>query len=836
MTRIRATTIFININAAGTYSVTVTDGGCQSICSKIITANQPPICTITGGNSLCNGQSIQLCTPLSATATYLWSTGATTNCINVNVAGTYSVTVTDGGCQSVCSKIITANQPPICTITGGNLLCNGQSIQLCTPLSATATYLWSTGATTNCINVNAAGTYSVTVTEGSCQSICSKTVVGELLPNCEITGNCNICTGQTTQLCVATGASAYLWSTGATTNCITVNTAGDYSVTVTNANGCTSVCNRAVIINEIPVCTLFGYDTICQGQTRQLCVPIGALTYLWSTGATTNCITVNASGFYCVTITNSSGCSSICSQTITVLPAIVLTTTIVNATCLTTGRITVTANGGIAPYTYLWSSGQTTTTIDNLPGGIYTITITDAKGCKAVKSVTITSPNLRCDIVITQAMSGLNTNDAQAQVVGSLGLAPYTYLWSNGSTAQTATGLGATTYSVTVTDASGCKSICSIIIPNSICENITYGGIICCNQTICHESELRPIYETNPASGGTAGNIEYLWMYSYNDGSFNSSTWSVIAGATGPNLPVNLIPSIIRTIYIARCVRRANCGDYKESNIITITPRAFANILGTTNVCVNQEVTLTADENAPGSTYNWSFQGANISSSSGRIQTVKFNSYGLKQVTLIVNAFGCQKAQVISVNVTNCQEGYGNFIAFIATENNKDVRLNWTTTDEQKPSMYMIEKSIDNVHFNMIDGVASQNGANNLYTFTDSKPKLGTNFYRIYQMSPNNEEVFISKTEKVVFTKDNQHIITYPNPVGSTLFVEVVDAENTEGVLEVYDVLGRLIKTKNFVKDQIRYELEVGDLMTGNYVVRVRFSDGKSVATKVLKF
>ena len=902
-----ATTNCINVNTAGTYSVTVTEtGGCRSICSKIITLNQPPICTITGNSSICNGQSIQLCTPLSATATYLWSTGATTNCINVNTAGTYSVTVTEtGGCSSVCSKIITLNQPPICTITGNSSICNGQSIQLCTPLSATATYLWSTGATTNCINVNTAGTYSVTVTEGlcssvcskivtlqqptcsitgngalcqgqttqlcvpagatsylwstgattncitvsaagtysvtvteggGCRSVCSKIVTVDQLPNCEISGNCNICRGQTTQICVPAGASAYLWSTGATTNCITISAAGNYSVTVTNANGCKSVCSRDVIVNDVPICTLNGFDTICAGQTYQLCVPIGALTYLWSTGATTNCISVNATGFYCVTITNSSGCSSICSKTITVLPAIVLATTVVNASCLATGSITVTASGGIAPYTYLWSSGQTTATITNLVGGTYTVTVTDAKGCKAIKSVTITTPTLRCDITITRQLSEANANDAEARVVGSLGVAPYTYLWSNGATSQTVTGLRAITYSVTVTDANGCQSICSIVIPNSLCENIINPGVICCNQTICSISDLQPLYETYPASGGAATSaIEYLWMYSYAGGSFNPSTWTAIAGATGKDLPVSLFPSISRPTYIIRCVRRANCGNFKESNLITITPRAFAQILGATSVCINQNVTFTAEENVAGATYNWSFNGANISAAYGRIQTVSFSSVGQKQIILTVTAFGCQRSRVITVNVTSCQDGFGNLMGFMATVNNKDAILQWTTTDEKKPSMYMIEKSLDNVNFKMIDGVASQNGANNLYTYTDKKPKVGRTFYRIYQMSPFNEAVMVSKSEMITIIGTGSSIITYPNPVSSTLFVEVI-ADNTEGVLEVYDVLGRLVKTKNFVKDQVRYELEVGDLVNGTYIVKVLYLDGNSVATKFLKF
>jgi hypothetical protein len=318
-----ATTNCITVNAAGTYAVTVTDeNGCSSICSKTVIVNPLPLCIITGDDFICEGQATQLCVPAGAMS-YLWSTGATTNCILVNEAGTYSVTVTSlNGCISICSTIVTLNPTPVCMITGNDTICDGQSTQLCVPAGATS-YLWSTGATTNCIAVNAAGTYAVTVTNANgCTSICSKTVLVNPLPICTIIGDSFICLGESSQLCVPAGATSYLWSTGATTNCISVNTAGTYVVTVTYSNGCSSICSRTVLVSPLPICTISGDNFICEaGQTTQLCVPAGAASYLWSNGATTNCITVSTAGTYVVTVTSASGCSSICSQIVTLNPA-----------------------------------------------------------------------------------------------------------------------------------------------------------------------------------------------------------------------------------------------------------------------------------------------------------------------------------------------------------------------------------------------------------------------------------------------------------------------------------------------------------------------------------
>src|SRR6185503_12307572 len=176
-----------------------------------------------------------------------------------------------------------------CTITGGLIICQGESTQLCTPPGATS-YLWSTGANTNCITVNQEGLYSVTVTDmNGCSSVCEETVIVNPLPICTITGNIPICEGESTQLCAPPGSASYLWSTGAITNCITVNAEGLYSVTVTDANGCSSVCEETVIVISQPVCTITGDLTMCLGESTQLCVPPGAASYLWNTGATTNC-------------------------------------------------------------------------------------------------------------------------------------------------------------------------------------------------------------------------------------------------------------------------------------------------------------------------------------------------------------------------------------------------------------------------------------------------------------------------------------------------------------------------------------------------------------------
>jgi hypothetical protein len=195
------------------------------------------------------------------------------------------------------------------------------------------------------------------------------------------------------------------------------------------------------------------------------------------------------------------------------------------------------------------------------------------------------------------------------------------------------------------------------------------------------------------------------------------------------------------------------------------------------------------------------------------------------------------QTRVIEINVTNCLVDYGTLFAFSATASNtKDVRLNWATTGEKKLSKYMIEKSVDNVNFTLIGTVASQNLPNNLYSFVDPKPKMGRAYYRIRQMTPVDEELMVSKIEKVTIAEKGQSVVTYPNPVGAALFVEVVDAENTEGVIEIYNAVGALVKTQRFTSNQVRYEINTNDLGKGNYVLKIRRNDGTISTTKISKF
>lgn len=306
-----------SITTIYTLTETILSTGCDLSRTVTITVITPPSCLISGNQSLCQGQAVQLCAPFGSSA-YLWSNGSTSNCTNVTIPGTYSVTVTNSiGCTNVCSKSV--SYVPSCLISGNTAICQGTYTILSAPTGSGTTYLWSTGSTASSIKVTAAGTYSVKVKKGSCTNTCSAIVTAYPLPGCTIAGTNVLCEGQSKQLCAPPGAAKYAWSTGASANCINITKAGNYAVTVTSANGCRSVCNKSIQVIKNPTCTISGLLEIWAGEKTTLCATSGYFTYNWNNGAKICCISVSAPGTYIVITTNANGCTNTCSATVVVL-------------------------------------------------------------------------------------------------------------------------------------------------------------------------------------------------------------------------------------------------------------------------------------------------------------------------------------------------------------------------------------------------------------------------------------------------------------------------------------------------------------------------------------
>ncbi|WP_188050857.1 gliding motility-associated C-terminal domain-containing protein [Flavobacterium sp. GP15] len=486
-----ATTAAITVATAGTFSVTVKNSnGCSATASVNTTLdNTLPIAAIASDNGLalsCNTPNTTL--TASGGTSYLWSNGATTAAITVATAGTFSVTVKNAnGCSATASVNTTLdNALPIAAIASDNglaLSCNTPNTTL--TASGGTSYLWSNGATTPAITVTTVGTFSVTVknSNGCSATALVNTTLDNTLPIAAIASDNGLalsCTTPNTTL-TASGGTSYLWSNGATTPAITVATAGTFSVTVKNANGCSATASVTTTLdNALPIAAIAsdnGLALSCNIPNTTLTAS-GGTSYLWSNGATTPAITVATAGTFSVTVRNSNGCSASASVNTTLdnsLPIISISSQ-TDAYCFgeNNGTISIITEGGKSPYTYEWTKNNiaysTSKDLIGLSQGIYKVIATSANGCSSDElKVIIQQPNaaITATAIIIDNTNCVGCSNGSITQTISGGTLPYTYLWSNGATTKDLTGLIKGNYSVEIKDKNSCVANYSYSIQES---------------------------------------------------------------------------------------------------------------------------------------------------------------------------------------------------------------------------------------------------------------------------------------------------------------------------------------------------------------------------------
>ncbi len=345
------------------------------------------------------------------------------------------------------------------------------------------TFLWSDGSISDNINNLPAGEYTVAVSDvNACTANLSFTVnePGILVANTSAVG---ISAGgatdgsATAQPIGGTPPFNYWWSNNAMTATIEDVTAGIYSVTVTDANGCQSI--ESVVVSD-PSCTISLdadiTDASCHGSTDgQVAIQINEAAepylILWSNGAVTGSTVSNLSpGAYAVTVTDANNCPATLNfliQEPSELQLNIEQQTAVSCFGANDGYVEVQGSGGAGGYTYLWSNSTEGNILENASPGSHTVTVTDQNGCTTAQMVTISQPEAleipQVDINSSPCF-GFSGGDASVFVTG--GTPGYTYLWNDAQsqTSSWATELLPGNYEVTVTDAAGCTIVEEVMI------------------------------------------------------------------------------------------------------------------------------------------------------------------------------------------------------------------------------------------------------------------------------------------------------------------------------------------------------------------------------------
>ncbi|MBN8703748.1 MAG: gliding motility-associated C-terminal domain-containing protein [Bacteroidetes bacterium] len=639
---------------AGNYNVIIKDANNCTI-TKNYTITEPTAIssTITGNNIICNGQTNGSAT-ISASGsnggfTYTWSNSTVGSSVNNLSANTYSVTIRDSkGCTS--SKSITITQPSAITIslTTQQAYCgqsNGSINSSVTGGNSPYTFAWSNSANTQNINNVSGGAYTLVVTDaGGCTKQASATVTNSTGGTANISSSSNVsCNGGSNGSAVAsiTGGTfpfSYTWSNNVFTQANNNLTAGTYTVTIRDANGCSSQTSVTITQPSAISATLSAVSSICTAANGSITTAVSggvpSYSFLWNNSSTNQNINSLASGTYTVTVRDANNCTKNFSATVNNTGA--GTASIVsqsNILCFggNNGIATATITGGTSPYNYNWSNSSTSNTINNLTAGVYTLTIGDANGCSSQTSVTITQPSQLSGSITSNTLNCFGDINGTATALGSGGTNPYTYSWSNSSTQQTISGVSAGFYSVLITDNNNCTTTKNVTIlqPSDISATITSTNVSCFGGN-------------NGASIASASGGTSPYNYSWSNNNLTQNT---------NNLSANLYSVIVLD----------NNGCSKSFSVNITQPAALSATLNTTSSsCLNNNGSISSVVSGGISpyTYSWSNNAttssiSNLTSSVYSLQITDANNCSTSFTQTLSNS-GAPSISILSQNNVNC--------------------------------------------------------------------------------------------------------------------------------------------------------------------------------------
>jgi hypothetical protein len=698
------------------YYVFVTDAaGCSvsSIGNPVMLHVNP---TAAGGfyfppASFCSGSTNTVSGfPLSG-VTYAWTvTNGTVQSLSnysaIITAGTsgnvvIGLTITNSsGCAWTGTKSIPIVPPPpvpAITPSGPTTFCQGDHVTLTAPDGYS--YVWRLGSTVvggnqQSFYTGVAGSYSVTVTNANGCSATSAPIVVSVnpIPTPTITpagGPTTFCAGGSVAL-TASSAASYLWSTGETTQMIFVNTSGNYSVTVTNASGCSATsAPTTVTVNPNPTAaiTASGPTTFCPGGSVTLTAST-AVSYLWSTGATTQAIVASSSGNYTVRVTDANGCSTTsAATTVTVNPNPAASISASGSTTFCAGgNVTLTASSAAS---YLWSTGATTQSIVANSSGNYAVTITNANGCSATSAPTAVTVNADPPATITAGGPTTFCSGGSVTLTASPGAS---YLWSSGEQTQSIAATSSRNYIVTVTTDSGCSAtsaptlvtinpppVASITAggPTSFCE----GGSV----TLTASAASSYLWSNGATTRSIVASTSGSYTVSITDANGCSSAASapvmVTVNTISPSIvvegPLTYCESASSTIlngspltgtwfrngvavsttarifardfgtgtgsFVWRATNAAGCSKDSDPVVVTVNPSPNLG-MGGGFLCWNGTSDAQSAETSPGTTYQWSVTNGTILSGNGTRRIVYAAATGATTVGIdwtVTTAAGC---------------------------------------------------------------------------------------------------------------------------------------------------------------------------------------------------
>ncbi|MDX1942034.1 MAG: gliding motility-associated C-terminal domain-containing protein, partial [Saprospiraceae bacterium] len=616
---------------------------------------------------LCEGESAML-TAISANGvepfTYVWSTGETSETIEVSEAGEYAVTVTDAtGCsgQDTITIIVNPN-PEVVASASDSTICEGESVTLNAGVTGATpfTFAWSNGVNgqSQSVNPTQTTTYVVTVTDGNgCMNSDSVTINVNPRPEASILSDKgSICLGDsatiTTSATDGTPPYTFNWDNGitGTPQVVRPTETTTYSVTVTDANRCMDTASVTVTVNPALMVTISADDdSICEGDSATLTANVGngvaPFNYFWSTGEQTISITVSEAGDYSVTVTDATGClgQDVITITVTQPPVPDISSDLQRDTICPGEMVTLTASstGGTGNITYSWSNNfngaqQVVTPFQDTT---FIVTATDENGCTGVDSIRINVyPIINAEAAITSPRDTIcpgETVKLRASATG--GEEPFTFSWSNGLGAgdeKEVSPTQTTTYIVTVTDANMCTAVASVTVVVAPVNATVPSETIVCLPT---DDAMLSVTNLDPNQ-----TLTYQWS-------------PIGAILTNPTLQmVTVDPSISNTFSVI-VTNQFGCKDTLEATTRIINLPALINATVTPDTINNGE---TAQLNVSGcpdcTTFTWTSNPLDNSINNPNIANPTVSPEETTTYTVNVAQGICTAQDTVTLFVRNC--------------------------------------------------------------------------------------------------------------------------------------------------------------------------------------
>lgn len=618
----------------------------------------------------------------------------------------------------------------------------------------------------------------------------------------------------------------YLWSNDEITEDIQQLDSGEYIVEVEDLNGCIEIDTFEVTAPDPLILDITTQDTECDTTFGKATVVVTGgdepYTYHWSNGGTGKVIDSLESGVYIVTVTDNRGCSELGVATINDIGApSIAVNSVTDVSCYggSDGAINLTVSGGVTPYEYVWSNGDSTEDISNIIAGQYEFTVLDGQGCKSLESIVVDEPDpIKISLHIAESACGQANGSAQAVVTG--GSSPYIYEWSTGSTATSISNLDLGSYSITVTDDHSCEaikyfSVSEIGAPSVIVDSIFEGT---CG--IMDGAIYISVY-------GSSASYDYLWS--------NTDTTEDLTGVNPGTYSVTVSD-------------QSGCDAVQVATIDAEQPMPNPICLVSVDSATNYNEVVWEKMYTMGVDYYNVYKESTQSDKYfvvGQVDAESESIYVDSFSNVMERSWRYKLAVVDSCGVeSELSDHHKTMHLTINLGINQTINLIWDHYEGFDFETYYIHRK-SNVGWELIDSVPS-----NLFTYTDSEVPLDQNVYYMIEVihptgcdptkagkNTTRSNISIpgqqSSEQTGIISLDNsiRYIDIYPNP-STGIFTLSVDSDKEQFfIYEVYNLNGQIICNGDlgYINGKSEKPIDLSDFRNGIYFIKVKSSSGEMV-------